>query len=61
MGSNPILSATYHCPISSEFLHEFPFFSYKAYAVMEQDDDGWWRFPEHNGSFPQLFSIRATR
>ena len=44
-----------------EFLHEFPFTCYQAYPVMERGDDGWWRFPKHNESFPQMFSIRATR
>ena len=44
-----------------EFLHEFPFTRYQAFPVMEKGDDGWWRFPDHNDSFPQLFSIRATR
>ena len=24
-------------------------------------DDGWWRFTKHNESYPQIFSIRATK
>ena len=44
-----------------EFLHEFPFTCYQAHPVMERDVDGWWRLPRHNESFPQMFSIRATR
>ena len=31
-----------------------------TYPVMERGDDGWWRLPKHNESFPQMFSIRAT-
>ena len=44
-----------------EFLHEFPFTCYRAHPVMERGDDGWWRLPKHNDSFPQMFSIRARK
>ena len=44
-----------------EFMHEFPFTCYQAYPVMERDDAGWWRLPKHNESFPQMFSIKATK
>ena len=44
-----------------EFLHEFPFICYQAFPVMEKSEDGWWRFPDHNDSIPQTFSIRATK
>ena len=44
-----------------EFLHEFPFNSYPLHPVIEQGDDGWWRFTKHNESYPQMFSIKATK
>ncbi len=44
-----------------EFLHEFAFSGYRAYPMMKKGNDGWWRFPEGNDSFPQLFSIKATK
>ena len=44
-----------------ESFREFPMSGYEAYPIMERDHDGWWRFPEHNESFPQLFSIRAIK
>ena len=59
-----IVSALIDAGLRIEFLHEFPFTCYQAYPaypVMERGDDGWWRFPKHNESFPQMFSIRATR
>ncbi len=56
-----IVCALIDAGLRIEFLHEFPFSCYKAYAVMEQGDDGWWRLPKHNDSFPQMFSIRATK
>ena len=56
-----IVTALIDAGLRIEFLHEFPFCGYRAYPVMAQSDDGWWRFPEHNDSFPQMFSIRATK
>ena len=56
-----IVTSLIELGLKIEFLHEFPFTRYQAFPVMEKGDDGWWRFPDHNDSFPQLFSIRATR
>ena len=56
-----IISALANAGLRIEFLHEFPFCTYQAYPIMEQGDDGWWRFPSHNESIPQMFSIRATK
>ena len=56
-----IVCALIDAGLRIEFLHEFPFTSYQAYPVMEQGDDGWWRLPKDNDSFPQMFSIRATK
>ena len=56
-----IVCALIDAGLRIEFLHEFPFTQYQAYPVMERGDDGWWRLPKHNESFPQMFSIRATR
>ena len=56
-----IVTALIAAGLRIEFLHEFPISGYRAYPVMEQGDDGWWRFPKHNDSIPQMFSIRATK
>ena len=74
-GSQPIASTAYEwqhslgevvtaltgAGLRIEFLHEFPFCDYRAFPIMEQGDDGWWRFPKNNGSIPQMFSIKATK
>ena len=44
-----------------EFLHEFPISGYQAHPMMKRHGDGWWRFPDRNDSFPQLFSIKAVK
>ncbi len=56
-----IVTALIESGLSIEFLHEFPFNCYQAFPAMEKCEDGWWRFPEKPDSFPQLFSIRATK
>lgn len=56
-----IVTALIDAGLKIEFLHEFPFTSYQVYPIMEQGDDGWWRFPENNESFPQMFSIKAAK
>ncbi len=74
-GSQPIASPAYEwqhslgevvtaltgAGLRIEFLHEFPFCDYRAFPIMEQGDDGWWRFPKNNCSIPQIFSIKATK
>ena len=55
-----IVTALIDAGLTIQFLHEFPFSGWQAFPVMRQDEDGWWRFPEHNDSFPQLFSIQAA-
>jgi len=54
---NPQISAG----LSIEFFHEFHFSSYKAFPMMEQGEDGWWRLPEHRDSVLLLFSLKATK
>ena len=56
-----IVTALIRAGLTIEYLHEFPFTCYRAFPVMEQGEDGYWRFPEHNNSYPQMFSIRATK
>ena len=56
-----IVTALTQSGLTIEYLHEFPVSGYHAFSCMEKGDDGWWRFPEHNDSFPQLYSIKATK
>ena len=56
-----IVCALIDAGLRIEFLHEFPFTCYQAHPVMERGSDGWWRLPKQNESFPQMFSIRATK
>ena len=56
-----IVTALIDAGLRIEFLHEFAFSTYRAYPMMTKGDDGYWRFPNDNESFPQLFSIRATK
>ena len=56
-----IVTALVKAGLTIEVLHEFHVSGYQVFPTMEQGSDGWWRFPEHNESLPQMFSIRATK
>lgn len=56
-----IVTAITKSGLTIEYLHEFPMSFYQAFPNMTKHEDGSWRFPEHNDSFPQLFSIKATK
>ena len=44
-----------------EFFHEFPFTDWKAFPILEQDREGWWRMPAGKPDLPLMFSIKASR
>ena len=56
-----IVTALIEAGLRIEFLHEFPFSTYKQLPFMEVSADGTVRLKEHNGSVPLLFSIKATK
>lgn len=56
-----IVNALLDAGLRLEFLHEFPFASYRALPFMVQGEDGLWRLPEHAESVPLIFSIKATK
>ncbi|MDE2716758.1 MAG: class I SAM-dependent methyltransferase [Chloroflexota bacterium] len=56
-----IVTALSGSGLTIEYLHEFPMSFYHAFPSMTKQDDGTWRFPERNDSFPQIFSIKATK
>ena len=56
-----VLTALIDAGLRVEFLHEFPFSTYKQLPFMEVSADGTVRLNEHNGSVPLLFSIKATK
>lgn len=44
-----------------EFLHEFPFITYKSRPFLVEGEDGFWRYPDLEGGLPLMFSIRAVK
>ena len=56
-----IISALTKSGLAIQYLHEFAVSGYHAFPCMTKHNDGWWRFPERNDSFPQLFSIKAVK
>ncbi len=56
-----IVTSLIKAGLTIQYLHEFPVSAYRVFPCMTRHDDGWWRFPKHNDSFPQLFSIKAVK
>ena len=56
-----IVTALTKSGLAIEYLHEFPMSFVHAFSSMTKHEDGWWRFPERNESFPQIFSIKASK
>lgn len=44
-----------------DFLHEFPYGSYRSHPFLTSDEGGRWRYAERPDSLPLMFSLRATR
>ncbi len=56
-----IVTALAKAGLTIKYLHEFPVSAYQVFPSMTKHNDGWWRFPQYNDSYPHLFSIRAVK
>ncbi len=56
-----IVTALIDAGLRIEFLHEFPFSTYRSLPLTEIVADGTVRLTKHDGSVPLLFSIKATK
>ena len=56
-----VVNAVIGAGLQIEFLHEFPFCSYKAIPAMVQVSDKDWRLAVHDGCLPLTFSIKASK
>jgi SAM-dependent methyltransferase len=63
-GLGEVVTALLNAGLQLHFLHEHFVQFYQQFAVLIQDEQGWWRWqndlPENNG-LPLLFSIRAEK
>jgi SAM-dependent methyltransferase len=56
-----ILNALISAGLKIDYLHEFPYACYKMFPFLVQDEAGWWRLRESDGSIPMTFSLKATK
>jgi len=56
-----VVNALIGAGLRIEFLHEFPYTTYKSHPWLTQGDDGLWRYEGVPNSIPLMFSIKATR
>jgi len=47
--------------LTIEFIHEYPFVSWKALPFLEEREDGWWYLPEKYPQIPLTLTIRARK
>jgi len=47
--------------LTIEFIHEYPFVSWKALPFLEERDDGWWYLPEKYPQLPLTVTIKARK
>jgi SAM-dependent methyltransferase len=55
------INALIDAGLQIEFLHEFPFNTFKSIPWLTQGEDGLWRYEGVPNSIPLMFSIKATR
>jgi SAM-dependent methyltransferase len=55
-----VVSALIKAGLRIEFLHEFPFGVYDAWATMVKDGD-WWYFPDRKNDVPLTYSVKAKK
>jgi SAM-dependent methyltransferase len=56
-----IITSLIDAGLCIEFLHEFPFITYKSHPFLVQGEDGFWRYPELKGGLPLMFSVKAIK
>ena len=56
-----VVTALARAGLRLEFLHEFAFCSEQLLPCLVQGPDNWWRLPDHDGSLPLMFSLKALR
>lgn len=44
-----------------DFLHEFPWTTYKSLPYLKEDAEGRWWMKDYQGGFPLMFSLKASR
>jgi SAM-dependent methyltransferase len=56
-----IINSLIGAGLTIEFLHEFPYSSYRSHPFLAQTRDGRWRYPEKPDSLPLMFSLKAKK
>jgi 2-polyprenyl-3-methyl-5-hydroxy-6-metoxy-1,4-benzoquinol methylase len=56
-----VVTAIAEAGLRIDFLHEFPFMSYRMVPYMREDAQREWRLAEGDGCLPLTFSVKATK
>ena len=44
-----------------EFIHEYPFVSWKMFPFLEENEVGWWYLPDEFRKIPLMFTLKARK
>lgn len=56
-----IVNALIGAGLRINFMHEFPFCTYRSHSFLTPDGEGRWRYAAKPDSLPLLFSLKATK
>ncbi len=56
-----IVNSLINAGLRLEFIHEYPFVSWKMFPFLEEKEDGWWYLPERLQKIPLMFTLKARK
>ncbi|MHA1974055.1 MAG: class I SAM-dependent methyltransferase [Candidatus Hodarchaeales archaeon] len=56
-----IINCLIEAGLTIDFIHEYPFCSWKALPFLVEKEDGWWYMPEKFPEIPMTLTIKATK
>ena len=56
-----IVNSLINAGLRIEFIHEYPFVSWKMFPFLEEKEVGWWHLPNRFQKIPLTFTLRARK
>ncbi len=56
-----IVNSLINVGLQIEFIHEFPFTSWKMFPFLEERENGWWHLPAQFQKIPLMFTLKARK
>ena len=56
-----IINSLINAGLRLEFIHEYPFVSWKMFPFLEEKEDGWWYLSKRFQKIPMMFTLKARK